>query len=427
MNILILNSNNPLATSGIVSYDLFTGLKGRGHRVRLLVNSYSNDYPPDIISLETPFSVRRNKFIKRIKKRLFPSKGVRTNPDYHFHNLAEAKSVYRTAKILRKAGMNPDAVIVMFAGDFVNTKNIFELYRNTNARVFWLMYDMAPFTGGCHYAWDCNGYRERCGRCPGLYSDDPEDISNKNLLFKKKYIGKTGIEVIAASEWQFRQARSSYLFSDKLIHKILLSVDPELFAMADKNEARIRMGIPEGRKIIFFGSVYMSHRRKGMQYLLESLKILKEKVAGSLLDEKILLLIAGREMEEIESILAFPFHFLGFVNNTTGIASAFQAADLFLCPSIEDSGPSMINQSLMCGTPVVSFEMGVSPDLVKSGQTGYLARLKDSSDMAQGLYDVLSADDRTYERMAKNCRQLAIDLCSPEKQLDSIEKLLQTN
>jgi glycosyltransferase involved in cell wall biosynthesis len=323
--------------------------------------------------------------------------------------------------------MNPDAVIVMFAGDFVNTKNIFELYRNTNARVFWLMYDMAPFTGGCHYAWDCNGYRERCGRCPGLYSDDPEDISNKNLLFKKKYIGKTGIEVIAASEWQFRQARSSYLFSDKLIHKILLSVDPELFAMADKNEARIRMGIPEGRKIIFFGSVYMSHRRKGMQYLLESLKILKEKVAGSLLDEKILLLIAGREMEEIESLLAFPFHFLGFVNNTTGIASAFQAADLFLCPSIEDSGPSMINQSLMCGTPVVSFEMGVSPDLVKSGQTGYLARLKESSDMAQGLYDVLSADDRTYERMAKNCRQLAIDLCSPEKQLDSIEKLLQTN
>lgn len=67
----------------------------------------------------------------------------------------------------------------------MNTKNIFELYRNTNARVFWLMYDMAPFTGGCHYAWDCNGYRERCGRCPGLYSDDPEDISNKNLLFKR--------------------------------------------------------------------------------------------------------------------------------------------------------------------------------------------------------------------------------------------------
>ena len=164
-----------------------------------------------------------------------------------------------------------------------------------------------------------------------------------------------------------------------------------------------------------------------MQYLLESLKILKEKVAGSLLDEKILLLIAGREMEEIESLLAFPFHFLGFVNNTTGIASAFQAADLFLCPSIEDSGPSMINQSLMCGTPVVSFEMGVSPDLVKSGQTGYLARLKDSSDMAQGLYDVLSADDRTYEQMTRNCRQLAMELCSPEKQLDSIEKLLQTN
>jgi len=286
------------------------------------------------------------------------------------------------------------------------------------------MYDMAPFTGGCHYAWDCVRYQKECGCCPGLYSSDEYDASYKNLMFKKQYISKTEIEIISASEWQHRQARSSSLFGEKKIHKILLSVDPLIFNFGKKHETRIKLGLPQDKKIIFFGSVYMGHRRKGMKYLLDSLKIIKEKSAGTSIENKIMLLIAGRQIEGMADLLPFPYRYLGFVDNNYGIASAFQAADIFLCPSIEDSGPSMINQSLMCGTPVVSFEMGVSLDLVIRGSTGYMARLADCYDLAQGVMNVLSLDEFAAERYSANCRELALKLCAPDVQMREIEKVI---
>jgi glycosyltransferase involved in cell wall biosynthesis len=427
MNILIINSNNPFQASGLVGYDFYREFRNRGHNVRMLVNTYDSQYPDDIVSMETPYIIERDKFFRRIKKRIRLKKPAETNPDYHFHELKEQKLFFRTKKLLKAAVVKPDAIFVLFAKDFINSRNIYELWQTTGARIFWLFYDMGPFTGGCHYAWDCKGYTDVCGSCPGLYSSDPSDISNKNLLYKKKYIDMTDIQVISASEWQYRQVKASSLFRNKTIHKILLSVDPAVFRPVPKADIREKSGIPTDKKVIFFGSVYMSHRRKGMTYLLESLKLLHARLANSDLEEKILLLIAGREIEGIKDQLPFDFHFMGYVDNTFGIASAFQAADIFLCPSIEDSGPSMINQSIMCGTPVVSFEMGVSLDLVRSGETGYLARLKDVDDMAKGLYNILALDDGKYMEMSEKCRSLALELCSPEIQIEQLEKVIHND
>ena len=66
--------------------------------------------------------------------------------------------------------------------------------------------------------------------------------------------------------------------------------------------------------------------------------------------------------------------------------------------SIEDSGPMMINESIMCGTPVVCFDMGVARDLVHTGRTGYRAALRDSSDLAFGIREV---GDRTRPQVRR--------------------------
>jgi glycosyltransferase involved in cell wall biosynthesis len=258
---------------------------------------------------------------------------------------------------------------------------------------------MAPFTGGCHYSWECKGYQNNCGKCPGLYSSDPFDLTYENLSYKKKYISKTNIQIIAGSEWQYRQAKNSSLFRDKPVHKILLSIDPSVFRPLDKGEIKLKFGILSVKKVVFFGSVGLSDQRKGMLYLIESLKILKEitKKTNPELEKNILLLIAGERSEGIAGSLPFESLYLGLLNNTFGIASAFQAADIFVCPSIEDSGPMMINQSIMCGTPVVSFEMGVALDLVKNGETGYRAKIKDSVDLAQGIYNILTLESDKYK------------------------------
>lgn len=423
----MINNNNPLRSSGVVALDLFNGLRRKGHEVKLLVNEYSSDYPADIISMETLFNVKSKNLLDKIDRRIKIRKTFESNNDYHFHRLREKDYSFNIKKLLKKARISPDVILILFAKNFVNSKNIYELSKLTHAPVLWLMYDMAPLTGGCHYAWDCKGYQNSCGCCPAIFSKDPFDATYENLLQKKTYTDLTDIHLIAASEWQYRQAISSTLFGNKIIHKALLSVDSDIFTPVDKKELRLKMNIPVDKKIIFFGAVYFSTRRKGMFYLLESLNILKERLKGTDLVNNILLLVAGRETEgQIDS---WPFQYLsmGFLNNNIGIASAFQIADVFLCSSIEDSGPQMINQSIMCGTPVVAFEMGVSLDLVISGQTGYRAKLKDSNDLAEGLFNILSLDQENYKKLSNSSRNLAMELCFPETQIKKIETIMDNS
>jgi glycosyltransferase involved in cell wall biosynthesis len=424
MNILIINSNNPLITSGIVALDIYNGFKNKGHNVRLLVNEYDSKYPKGIVSKETHYLVLKKKILGKLRRILYLQRNVITDPNYHMHELQEQKTYCNTDKLLHIAGLKPDVTIVLFAKKFINPKNIYELSEITNSPVYWLMYDMAPFTGGCHYAWDCLGYQSTCGNCPGLYSSDPFDITFANLDYKKSYFDKSNIQLIAGSEWQYRQAKSSSLFKNKTIYKLLLPVNSSVFAPIDKEKLRLERNIASSMKIIFFGSVYMSQVRKGMHYLLESLKILKDRIKGSYLQDNILLLIAGNQIDEIAESLPFKYKYLGVLDNTQGIASAYQTADVFICPSIEDSGPTMINQSLMCGTPVVAFEMGVALDIVINGKTGYRAKLKDSNDLAQGLYNILTLNERDYRYLADYCREFALEQFSNEVHIELFENIL---
>jgi glycosyltransferase involved in cell wall biosynthesis len=235
------------------------------------------------------------------------------------------------------------------------------------------------------------------------------------------------VHVLAGSEWQYKQARISTLFKNKQVHKILIPIDPDIFKPVEKAKLRMNLKIGEGKRIIFFGAVGLTEKRKGMHLLFESLGKLKELIRndGSQLENEILLLIAGGGYQEIVDLLPFESHYLGYLDNNYGIASAYQAADIFLCPSIEDSGPMMINQSIMSGTPVVSFEMGVSLDLVINGETGYRAKLKDSSDMATGILKILKLNSDDYSKMSINCRNLALKLCSPETRMGVLGNLLK--
>lgn len=434
MNILILNTHNPLKDSGIVALDLFNQLKRSGHEVKLLVNSFEKDYPEGIISLESSLSSVWKSLQGKIEWRLNILKKflkikdkIKLDPDYSFFQLNEKSRIYRTKRILKAAGNNPDIVIILFAKGFINAKNICELYSKTHAKFLWLMYDMAPFTGGCHYAWDCKGYEKICGNCPGLYSSDPYDMSYRNLKYKKELLDKIDIQVIAASEWQYKQVRMSALFKDKPVHKILIAIDSSVFKPVDRVKLKMAMQLTANKKIIFFGAVGLTQKRKGMHYLIESLNVLKEKIKNteSDLGSNILLLVAGKGFKSIVDLLPFESHYLGYLDNNYGIASAYQVADVFLCPSIEDSGPMMINQSIMCGTPVVAFEMGVAVDLVINGKTGYRGKIKESADLAQGIYNILTMDSDKYNQLSQNCRELALKLYSPEVQLKQLENIMR--
>jgi glycosyltransferase involved in cell wall biosynthesis len=100
---------------------------------------------------------------------------------------------------------------------------------------------------------------------------------------------------------------------------------------------------------------------------------------------------------------------LGYLNEDE-LIKAYQSAYIFVCPSLEDSGPLMVNQSIMCGTPVVAFNMGSASDLVKTGETGNLAQYADIHDLAKGIDYMISLDNYKYSEMSLKCRSLGLNV-----------------
>ena len=430
MKILILTTSNPTINAGIVASDLYHGLTNIDrNNVRIVTKVWDKYIDKNIIPIDSYFDRLWNLSV-RIKNNLLNSllgidvyskPKINMNPDYCIQNYDQTITFYKTKKILKRANFIPDAIIVLFMPHFLSYKNLYELNMITKAPIYMYLMDMAPFTGGCHYAWDCKGYLNQCGNCPGFFSNSSHDQSSANWNFKNKYIKKTNISAIAGTEWQYRQLQNSSLFIDKPKHKILLSINDKIFRPGNKETARNTLKLPIHKKIIFFGAVNQGDRRKGIKELVESLIILKSKISDL---SQIHLAIAGIGNSELYDNLPFEYTNLGHLNHFQ-LATTFQAVDVFVSPSLEDSGPMMVNQSIMSGTPVVAFEMGVAVDLVISGKTGYLAKFGDCIDLSLGLEKVLKLTNKESIVYSKNCRQTAIDLFTNNIQAENFMKVVE--
>jgi glycosyltransferase involved in cell wall biosynthesis len=84
----------------------------------------------------------------------------------------------------------------------------------------------------------------------------------------------------------------------------------------------------------------------------------------------------------------------------------------------------MINQSLMCGTPVVAFNTGVAQDLVINGKTGYRATVGDTNDLTRGIKEILALDIVNHGKLSSACRDLALKMCSRDAMLTNIKNLI---
>lgn len=314
--------------------------------------------------------------------------------DYYFYNKYETLPVVSAHKILALIPKKPDVIFVHWVTDFINAKVIHELKRLTNARIYWLVIDNAPLTGGCHYPWTCDGYTRACSECPAILTEQYKWIAERNLAYKKKYL-PDDLSIITFSQSDFVRAKQSTLFRDRQVLKLLGFVDEDRFTIGNKAAARLYFDIPADKSVLFFGASSLNEKRKGMQLLLDAL--------AAYPTNDLTLLMAG-EFPSAE--LTGNVKCLGYLNEDE-LVIAYQAADVFICPSIEDSGPMMINQSLMCGTPVVAFDTGVAQDLVINERTGYRAKLGDAQDLANGIAHVLNQDALSRTALQSRCRSMA--------------------
>lgn len=265
------------------------------------------------------------------------------------------------------------------------------------APIVWTLRDMWAFSGGCHYAGDCLQYRAHCGNCPQLVAGSANDISARVQAGKRRAWTGLPLTIVTISEWLADCARASSLLGGRRIEVIGNPIDPSVFKPLDRAASRQAFNLPLDKKLLLFGAIGgTSDPRKGFTYLAEALN----RWTG---DGCIELVLFGAARQEAIDI-GLPAHQVGRLRDEVSLSALYSACDVYALPTTQEALGKTLMEALACGTPCVAFE-GTGPnDMVEHRLDGYLARMRDSADLAAGIEWTLA---QTWSREALRKRIVA--------------------
>ena len=312
-----------------------------------------------------------------------------------------------TAKQIPEA----DIIHLHWISNFMDIESTFRFLSASGKRVVWTLHDMNAFTGGCHHDDDCGRYANACGSCPQLGSSNPVDLSHQIWQRKMKAyrsIPQAHIKIATDSDWLTNCARKSAHFKDFDISTVHYGLDTDIFAPRDKAAARKLFGIDEKKTVIAFGAANLNNRRKGLHFLLEAMGFLEKDYPD------LLLLIFGDGT--FETSLKIPILSVGPVINYHMLSFLYNAADIFVISSVREAFGQTCLEAMSCGTPVVGFNGGGIPDMIKDGYTGYLAEEWNSKSLAQAIKR-LTDSPQMRKDMAVHARSFVLENFSLDLQL----------
>jgi glycosyltransferase involved in cell wall biosynthesis len=187
-------------------------------------------------------------------------------------------------------------------------------------------------------------------------------------------------------------------------------IDLKLYAPGNRIAARRRWGLPEKGLVIMAGADSLADPRKGFDLLREAW--------GSAGRNGATLALFGRHGENR------PYErYLGKLTSDAEMVAAYQAADLYVHPARMENAPCQIQESLACGTPVVGFAVGGIPEMIQSGENGFLATELTGKSLNDSMSEAL-ADSTKLSEMRGKCRQSAKDLWDAGKLKKRFEDIL---
>lgn len=322
-----------------------------------------------------------------------------------------------------------DVVYLHHLRMFLTVRDVASLHRHYRRPFVQYLLDQAAVTGGCHYALDCDGFTRSCGACPQLGSSDERDLTRRLWLRKRELLAGLPLSFVAPSTQAASWVERSSLFAGRRVAVIPHAIDATVFRPGDRRFARALLGVPAEAKVVAFGALGLDNPYKEIGLAVESLWRL-----AAACDERarrsLFCLVVGEGGRERLAELPVPARALGRLTDDVAMALAYQAADVFLSSSRADAGPQTVAESLLCGTPVVSFPVGRAADLIRRPETGFLAPEGDAEALAHGLRTVLergsspavqaacreAAAEHSYERVARAHLDLVESLRSPERE-----------
>ena len=218
MKILHLNTTDIQGGAARAAYRLNKGLQSINLDSKMLVQKKSSD---DNTVFE--FDSKLNKVMRILRSKIdsLPLKCYKERKKFTWSVSFVGKNIKNKIN-----NLSPDIINLHWINDgFLNIRG----FKKLNKPIVWTLHDMWAFTGGCHYAFDCEKYKEKCGKCPQLISKKNNDLSRKILKYKFKSWREINLTIATPSKWLARCAKESSLFKHKKIVVIPNGLDINVY------------------------------------------------------------------------------------------------------------------------------------------------------------------------------------------------------
>ena len=242
-------------------------------------------------------------------------------------------------------------------GYYINVELLFDWIKSRpNMMVKWTLHDTWAFTGHCpHFAEiGCNQWQSGCKKCPqkkeypaSLWLDNCKDNFKRK---KKSFTGVNDLSIITPSIWLSSLVKQSYL-GEYSVNVINNSIDRSVFKPLS-SDFRAKNGLED--KFVLLGVAYGWGRKKGLDVFIE---------LSQRLDERFRIVLVGTD-EAAEKQLPDSIIAIRRTYDQRELAEIYSSADLFVNPTREDTFPTVNMEALSCGTPIVTFDTGGSPEII---------------------------------------------------------------
>ena len=312
------------------------------------------------------------------------------------HGFGSKRSTQRLIKKIRK--IDPDVIgLHNLHGYYLNIKILFGYLKKVQKPVVWTFHDCWPFTGHCVYfdRVSCEKWKTECRNCP-MKTFYPAsyglDQSNRNFHDKKRlFTALNNLTIVTPSHWLRELVEKSFL-ADYPVEVIHNGIDLEVFR---PGRDHLPEEVQKLKKKIILGVASVWDDRKGLAEF--------EKLAP-LLDEQYQVVLVGLSEAQIREL---PKTIIGIARteNVQQLASLYSAAEVFVNPTFSDNFPTTNIEALACGTPVVTYNTGGSPEAIDE-ETGVVVNQGDVEALKKAIEKTSNRGGATYQQ---KCRQHALN------------------
>lgn len=312
------------------------------------------------------------------------------------HGFASKSATKRFISDIKR--IKPDIInLHNIHGYYLNIQILFDYLERARIPVVWTLHDCWAFTGHCSYfdRYSCFKWESECNNCPnkkGYPTSILLDRSKKNYYRKKDLFNKPEcITFVTPSYWLEGHVSRSFLNKYPII-TIHNGVDIEIFKPMDCQDVRHKLAINSDKKVIL-GVASTWDRRKGLDDFIE----LSKKF-----DDNYQIILVGLNDKQIT---ALPKNIIGIkrTENIQQLAELYSIADVFVNPTYVDNFPTTNIEALACGTPVITYKTGGSPEAIDE-KTGMVVEQGDIPQLIESIKTIAN----NKEQYTEACRIRAL-------------------